>query len=72
MLSTLAMATRLGGGSGADNGRRVLAISSMLVGGLIGALLALRVGQVAPLVLAAGVLAGVWIAALPIERRLRR
>lgn len=37
MLGTMAAASRLAGGSGADNGRRVQAISSMLVGGLIGA-----------------------------------
>jgi uncharacterized membrane protein YoaK (UPF0700 family) len=57
MLSTMAASSRLAGGSGADNGRRVLAVSSMLVGGFVGALLALQVNRLAPLGLAALVLA---------------
>lgn len=56
MLSTLAVASRLAGGTGADNGRRMLAIASMLLGGFFGALLALKVSRPAPLVVAALVL----------------
>lgn len=58
MLGTMAAASRLAGGSGADNGRRLLAISSMLMGGLVGALLTLHVTALAPLVIAAFLLAG--------------
>jgi uncharacterized membrane protein YoaK (UPF0700 family) len=63
MLGTLASTSRLGGGSGADNGRRLLAISSMLAGGLVGALLTLRVAPMAPLGLAAVVIAAAGLAA---------
>jgi uncharacterized membrane protein YoaK (UPF0700 family) len=53
MISTLAASSRLAGGTGADNGRRTLAIGSMLAGGLVGAALTLRVIREAPLWLAA-------------------
>ena len=53
MISTLAASSRLAGGSGADNRRRILAIGSMLSGGLVGAALTLRVVREAPLWLAA-------------------
>src|SRR5919201_5331167 len=36
MISTLAASARLAGGTGADNGRRTLAIGSMLAGGFVG------------------------------------
>jgi uncharacterized membrane protein YoaK (UPF0700 family) len=52
MISTLAASSRLAGGSGADNERRILAIGSMLAGGLVGAVLTLRVIRQAPLWLA--------------------
>lgn len=57
MLATLAASSWPGGGSGAENGRRLLAIAAMCAGGFIGALLTLRVAGVAALALAAGVLA---------------
>jgi uncharacterized membrane protein YoaK (UPF0700 family) len=69
MLSTMAASTRLAGGSGADNGRRMLAISSMLAGGLVGALLTLRVARLAPLILAAVVLAVACAGAHAVARR---
>jgi uncharacterized membrane protein YoaK (UPF0700 family) len=53
MLSTLVAESQLGGGSGANNGRRVLAIASMFGGGLAGAALTLRVAWLAPLAVAA-------------------
>ncbi len=53
MLTTLAAESQLGGGSGANNGRRVLAIASMFGGGLAGAALTLRTVWLAPLVVAA-------------------
>lgn len=52
MLSTLAAESRLGGGSGANNGRRILAIGFMFGGGLVGAALTLRTVWLAPLVVA--------------------
>jgi uncharacterized membrane protein YoaK (UPF0700 family) len=69
MLSTMAAGTRMAGGSGADNGRRMLAISSMLAGGLVGALLTLRVAHLAPLALAAVVLAVACAGAHTVARR---
>ena len=56
-LTGIAADSRLGGGSGSKIGRRSLAVAAMLVGGLIGALLALRIDTAAPLAAAAGVLA---------------
>jgi hypothetical protein len=53
MLSTLAAESRLAGGAGGNNRWRVLAILSMLTGGLIGALLLFHVHAIAPLLLAA-------------------
>ena len=72
MLSTLAASSRSAGGSGLHNGRRMLAISSMFAGGLIGALLALRVNRLGPLVLAAVVLAAVVVGTRVIAGRLER
>jgi uncharacterized membrane protein YoaK (UPF0700 family) len=62
MLSTLAAESRLAGGSGANNGRRVLAIASMFGGGLVGAALTLRLIWLAPLVVAALALAVTFVA----------
>jgi uncharacterized membrane protein YoaK (UPF0700 family) len=62
MLSTLAAESRLAGGSGTNNGRRVLAIVSMFGGGLVGAALALRLIWLAPLVVAALALAVTFVA----------
>jgi uncharacterized membrane protein YoaK (UPF0700 family) len=53
----------LGGGSGAKTSRRVIAVTAMLLGAVIGALLLLRLSPVAPLLLAAGLLALVVIGA---------
>jgi uncharacterized membrane protein YoaK (UPF0700 family) len=51
------------GGSGSKIGRRALAVAAMLLGGLIGALLALNVDTAAPLAAATAVLAAVTVAA---------
>ena len=63
MLSTLAAESRLAGGSGAHNARRVLAIASMFGGGLVGAALTLRTVWLAPLVVAALLLGVACVAA---------
>jgi uncharacterized membrane protein YoaK (UPF0700 family) len=55
-LTGIAADSTLAGGRGSKIGRRLVAVAAMLVGALIGALLALRVGTVAPLAAAAGVL----------------
>jgi uncharacterized membrane protein YoaK (UPF0700 family) len=57
MLSTLAAESQWAGGSGAHNARRLLAIASMFGGGLVGAVLTLRTVWLAPLVVAAFLLA---------------
>jgi uncharacterized membrane protein YoaK (UPF0700 family) len=62
-LTGIAADSRLGGGSGAKTARRVLSVAAMLLGALIGAVLLLRVGLVAPLALASAVLAIVCVAA---------
>ena len=56
------------GGGGSKLGRRSLAVAAMLLGGLIGALLALNVDTAAPLAVAAVVLAVVALAAHAIAR----
>ena len=61
-LTGIAADSRLGGGSGAHTGRRLLAVAAMLVGALVGALLLLKVAPVAPLALADGILAIVCVA----------
>jgi uncharacterized membrane protein YoaK (UPF0700 family) len=53
MLGTLASNSRLAGADGRYNGRRMLAISCMFGGGLVGAILALRVSRLAPLIVTA-------------------
>ena len=72
MLGTMATSSRLAGGSGADNGRRTLAIVSMLIGGFTGAVLALGVSRIATLTLAAGVLLVASLRAHAIVRRFSR
>lgn len=62
-LTGIAADSRLGGGSGARTPRRVLAVVSMLLGAVIGALLLLQLAPVAPLVCAALLLALVVAAA---------
>jgi uncharacterized membrane protein YoaK (UPF0700 family) len=62
-LTGIAADSRLGGGSGAHTGRRLLAVAAMLVGALVGAVLLLKVAPVAPLALADGILAIVCLAA---------
>jgi uncharacterized membrane protein YoaK (UPF0700 family) len=57
-LTGIASDARFLGGPGSRLGRRLLAVAAMLVGALIGGLLALRVATAAPLVLAA-VLVGI-------------
>ena len=56
-LTGIASDSRLGGGSGAKTARRVLAVAAMLLGALIGALLLTHLRPVAPLALAASLLA---------------
>ena len=56
-LTGLASDSKLVGGNGARLGRRGLAVCAMLLGALVGGLLALNVGTAAPLGLAAVVLA---------------
>jgi uncharacterized membrane protein YoaK (UPF0700 family) len=56
-LTGIAADSRAGAGTGSKIGRRGLAVAAMLLGALIGALLALRVDTLAPLVLAACILA---------------
>ena len=56
-LTGIASESRLGGGSGAGTTRRLLAVGAMLLGAVVGALLLLHVAPVAPLVLAAVLLA---------------
>ena len=70
-LTGIAADSWLGGGSGERTARRVLAVIAMLVGAIIGALLVLQVATVAPLALAAGILAVVCAAADRASRRER-
>jgi len=56
-LTGIASESRVGGGSGARTPRRVLAVASMLLGAIVGALLLLQIAPVAPLVLAGALLA---------------
>jgi uncharacterized membrane protein YoaK (UPF0700 family) len=62
-LTGIAADSQLGGGSGANTGRRILSVTAMLLGATIGALLLIKVAPVASLVLAAGILAIVYLAA---------
>jgi uncharacterized membrane protein YoaK (UPF0700 family) len=72
MLSTLASNSRLAGGPGAQNGWRILAVLAMLTGGLVGTLLLFHVAVVAPVGLAAVVVAAVSASAQLVDRRLAR
>jgi uncharacterized membrane protein YoaK (UPF0700 family) len=72
MLSTLAQESRLAGGAGAQNGWRLLAIGAMVSGGLIGAVMVLRMALVAPLDLAVLTLAVVCVGAHVIARTEQR
>ena len=62
-LTGIAADSRLAGGSGANTPRRLLSVTAMLLGATIGALLVLKVAPAAALVLAAGILAVVCLAA---------
>jgi len=62
-LTGIAADSQLAGGSGASTGRRLLSVAAMLLGATIGALLLLKVAPAVSLVLAAGILAVVCIAA---------
>jgi uncharacterized membrane protein YoaK (UPF0700 family) len=62
-LTGIAADSHLAGGAGSKIGRRLVAVAAMLAGALIGALLALRIGTVAPLAAAAGVLTVTLVAA---------
>ena len=61
-LTGIAADSWLGGGTGARTARRVLAVAAMLLGALVGALFLLQVAPVAPLALAATLLALVAVA----------
>jgi len=62
-LTGIAADSHLAGGTGASTGRRLLSVAAMLLGATIGALLVLKVDAAASLVLAAGILALVCLAA---------
>jgi uncharacterized membrane protein YoaK (UPF0700 family) len=62
-LTGIAADSQLAGGSGANTGRRLLAVAAMLLGATVGALLVLKVAPAAALVLAAGILAVVCLTA---------
>jgi uncharacterized membrane protein YoaK (UPF0700 family) len=67
-LTGIAADSALAGGAGSKIGRRALAVGAMFLGGLVGAVLALKVDTTAPLALAAAVLA-VTAAAAHVLRR---
>jgi uncharacterized membrane protein YoaK (UPF0700 family) len=62
-LTGIAADSWLGGGTGARTARRVIAVGAMLLGAFVGALLLLQLAPVAPLVLAAALLALVVVGA---------
>ena len=62
-LTGVAADSRLAGGGGGHPGRRLLAVSAMLAGALVGAVLVLHVDIVLPLALAALIVEGVALAA---------
>jgi uncharacterized membrane protein YoaK (UPF0700 family) len=62
-LTGIAADSQLDGGSGANTARRLLSVTAMLLGATIGALLLLEVALVAPLALAAAILAIVCLVA---------
>ena len=70
-LTGIAADSWLGGGSGANTARRILAVAAMLLGAVIGALLLLKVDPVAPVALAAALLALVFVAANRAAHRMK-
>jgi uncharacterized membrane protein YoaK (UPF0700 family) len=62
-LTGIAADSQLGGGTGANTGRRLLSVAAMLLGATVGAVLVLKVAPVASLVLAAAILALICLAA---------
>jgi uncharacterized membrane protein YoaK (UPF0700 family) len=72
MLGTMAATSHAGGGPGTHNGRRLLAISCMFAGGLVGAVLTLHVSRVGPLLAAALALAVAYVGAHAISHRARQ
>ncbi len=67
-LTGIAADSSLAGGAGARFGRRGLAVAAMFVGALIGAILALRVNTLAPLVAAAATLTVTAMAAQQLSK----
>jgi uncharacterized membrane protein YoaK (UPF0700 family) len=61
-LTGIAADSQLAGGSGANTGRRLLSVTAMLLGAIIGGLLVLHVAPAASLVLVAGILVVVLVA----------
>ena len=70
-LTGIAADSRLGGGSGANTARRVLSVTTMLLGAIVGALVLLRVAPVAAVAVAAAILAFVAGAAHRASQRER-
>jgi uncharacterized membrane protein YoaK (UPF0700 family) len=68
-LTGLAADSQPAGGAGANSGRRLAAIGTMLAGALIGGLLTLKVSVVAALIAATVLLAGTWVIALRRSQR---
>lgn len=69
MLSTLAAESQLAGGTGSENGWRIAAVLSMLLGALVGAELLFHMAVLAPLLLAAAAVAGVSLSAFLLVRQ---
>jgi uncharacterized membrane protein YoaK (UPF0700 family) len=67
-LTAFAAESRLAGGSGKGQGRRIAAVLAMFAGALLGALL-LKTSLVLPLVAAAGVALVTWLVYVPAARR---
>lgn len=63
-LTGIAADSKLGGGSGAKTVRRLLSVAAMLLGAAVGALLLIELAPVAPLALAAAILAVVTATAM--------
>jgi uncharacterized membrane protein YoaK (UPF0700 family) len=62
-LTGLAAESRVGGGTGGHPARRLISVAAMLTGALVGALLVLNVNLVAPLAIAAALMAASAVAA---------
>jgi uncharacterized membrane protein YoaK (UPF0700 family) len=67
-LTGLAADSRLAAGSGSGSGRRIAAVSAMLIGAVAGALL-LKTSLALPLALAAALALATWIIFIPMIRR---